>query len=74
LVTSIEQQAFSSCPKLASVYLPATPPTLKNTNAFSNIPTTCIFYIPRGSLAEYQSATNWSSLTSTYTFTEEDRE
>jgi hypothetical protein len=52
--------------------LPATPPTLDNVNAFQDVPTTCVFSIPTGSLSAYQSETNWSSLTSTYTFVEED--
>lgn len=72
-VTNIVDSAFSYCSKLGSVRLPATPPSLANVNAFQNVPTTCKFYIPTGSLAAYQSATNWSSLTSTYSFVEEDR-
>ena len=73
-VTTIGYSAFSYCRSLQTVRLPATPPTLERIDAFNGVPTTCVFYIPRGSLAAYQSATNWSSLTSTYTFTEEDRE
>ena len=65
--------SFMSCQALKSVRLPATPPTLSDSNAFSNIHSQCVFYIPTGSLAAYQSATNWSALTSQYTFTEEDR-
>ena len=72
-VTSIGDKAFSSCSKLASVRLPATPPTLSNVNVFNNVPKTCKFYIPTGTLSAYQAATNWSSLTSTYSFVEEDR-
>lgn len=72
-VTKIDSSTFSGCSALISVNLPSTPPTLANVTAFSSVPTTCVFYIPTGSLAAYQSATNWSSLTSTYTFTEEDR-
>ena len=72
-VTSIGTQAFYDCKALTRVRLPATPPTLSNVNAFQNVPTTCVFSIPTGSLTEYQNATNWSSLTSTYSFVEEDR-
>lgn len=72
-VTNIDSQAFYSCSKLTSVRLPATPPTLENTSVFGYINSACVFYIPTGSLAAYQSATNWSALTSTYSFVEEDR-
>jgi hypothetical protein len=72
-VTSIGSSAFDSCQVLTSVRLPATPPTLANVNAFRNINSACKFYIPTGSLSAYQSATNWSSLTSTYSFVEENR-
>jgi hypothetical protein len=40
---------------------PTTPPTLGNTNAFYNIPTDCIIYVPKGCLEAYQNATNWST-------------
>lgn len=72
-VKTIGNNTFYYCDKLQSVRLPATPPTLSNTNAFSYINAACVFYIPTGSLAAYQAATNWSALTSQYTFTEEDR-
>ena len=72
-VTSIGNYAFSFCAALTRVRLPATPPTLVNVKAFEYVPTTCIFSIPTGSLSAYQSATNWSSLTSTYSFVEEER-
>jgi hypothetical protein len=72
-VTSIGSYAFYYCSVLSSVRLPAIPPTLSSTSAFGQVPTICVFYIPKGSLTEYQNATNWSSLTSTYSFVEEDR-
>lgn len=71
--TRIDMNAFRDCEKLESVRLPATPPNLATTSAFTNIGTTCVFYIPTGSLSAYQSATNWSVLTSQYSFVEEDR-
>ena len=71
--TAIDNTAFRYCTKLASVRLPATPPTLSNTNAFGGVSSACVFYIPTGSLAAYQSANTWSSLTSKYSFVEEDR-
>ena len=72
-VTSIGGYAFDGDRSLESVRLPATPPTLENINAFNNIKSSCVFYIPTGSLSAYQSATNWGTLTSKYTFVEEDR-
>ena len=41
--------------------LPTTPPALTGSNAFLNIPDDCIIYVPAGSLAAYQSATNWAT-------------
>jgi hypothetical protein len=72
-VTKIERNGFITCGALSSVHLPATPPNIADTSAFLNVPTSCVFYIPTGSLSAYQSATNWSSLTSKYSFVEEGR-
>lgn len=61
-VTSIDRYAFQSCYGMKEYHLlPATPPTLSNTNAFNNIPDDCIIYVPAGSLEAYQTATNWSA-------------
>ena len=61
-VTSIGNTAFSYCYGMKEYHLlPATPPTLSNTNAFTNIPDDCITYVPAGSLEAYQTATNWSA-------------
>ena len=68
-VTSIDTGAFDWCTKLARVYLPEIPPTLVNTNAFQNINSACVFYCKtQASLDAYKAATNWSTLTGTYTF------
>ena len=57
-VTEIGSNAFNSCAKLTRIYLkPITPPSLNNTQAFSN---TMIIYVPAGSGDTYRSATNWS--------------
>lgn len=69
--TSIGGSAFNNCRGLTSVSLPAVPPTLSDVNAFGSIPSNCVFHIPAGSLSAYQSATNWSTLTEQYTFTED---
>ena len=61
-MTSIENYAFQACFGVKEYHLlPATPPTLSNTNAFNNIPDDCIIYVPAGSLEAYQTATNWSA-------------
>lgn len=64
-VTSIWNSAFSTCSGMAEYhFLPTTPPTLANTNAFSAIQSDCIIYVPAGSLEAYQTATNWSTYAS----------
>ena len=61
-VTSIKARAFSSCCGMAEYHLkPTTPPELSNTNAFQNIPSDCIIYVPAGCLNAYQNATNWAT-------------
>ena len=66
---SIGTNAFDWCAKLKSIYLPETPPALASVNAFANIKTGCIFYCKtQESLDAYKAATNWSALTSPYTF------
>jgi hypothetical protein len=72
-VTSIGSTVFYQCSALSSVRLPETPPTLSDTSALIYVNSACIFYIPTGSLTEYQNATNWSSITSKYSFVEENR-
>ena len=64
-VTSIGSNAFNNCYGMAEYHLkPATPPTLSNTNAFQNIPSDCIIYVPQGCLEAYQNATNWTTYAS----------
>lgn len=74
---SIANNAFSNCTSLKSIRLPATPPTCANKAVFDTVFTglnsACVFYIPTGSLAAYQADSNWGSLTSKYSFVEEDR-
>jgi hypothetical protein len=61
-VTSIGGYAFYSCTGMGAYHLkPTTPPTLSSTNAFTNIPSDCIIYVPKGCLEAYQTATNWST-------------
>ena len=64
-VTSIGSSAFHSCYGMAEYHLkPTTPPKLFNVNAFNNIPSDCIIYVPQGCLEAYQSATNWATYAS----------
>ena len=65
----IAGNVFEMCTNLRSVYLPETPPTLVNTNAFANINASCVFYCKtQESKDAYLSATNWSTLAGTYSF------
>ena len=64
-VTSIYAYTFNGCCGMAEYHLkPTTPPTLSNTNAFGNIPSDCIIYVPQGCLEAYQTATNWATYAS----------
>ena len=70
-VTSIGTYVFNNCSGLAELhFLPTTPPTVANANAFSYIPADCKIYVPTGSLSAYTTATNYPS-SSTYTYIEE---
>lgn len=64
-VTRIEANAFNNCIGMSEYHFkPTTPPTLQNANAFGNIPSDCIIYVPQGCLSAYQQATNWSQFSS----------
>lgn len=68
-IETIEANAFKWCGRLKEVYLPKTPPTLTDANAFANINASCVFYCKsQASLNAYKAATNWSTLTGTYSF------
>ena len=70
-VTSIGERAFYNCCGLAHIYfLPTTPPSVSNSNAFSNLSVDCVIHVPVGSLSAYTSATNYPS-SSTYTYVED---
>lgn len=72
-LNGIGENTFDWCGKLTRVYLPTTPPTLANVNAFLNISTTCTFYCKsQASLDAYKAAENWSTLTGTYSFVVEE--
>lgn len=64
-ITSILNSVFYNCSSVSSFKLNSlTPPTL-GTTVFTNTGTGKI-YIPAGSLAAYQSATNWSALSARF--------
>lgn len=69
-VTSIGANAFNNCHSLLFIrFGPTTPPTVANSNAFSNLPTDCKIYVPSGTLADYTTETNYPS-SGTYTYVE----
>ena len=64
-VTNIGNYAFNNCSGVKEYHLlPTTPPTLSNSNAFNNIPSDCIIYVPSESLETYKTATNWKTYAS----------
>ena len=74
-VTSIGASAFNNCYGLGELHFTRnTPPTVSNSNTWTNIPTDCIIYVPYSAnhsvLAAYTSANNYPS-SSTYTYMEE---
>lgn len=62
-VTAVASEAFAGSSILDFYFLPTTPPTLSNTNAFSDNAwgTQYKIHVPAESLEAYQTATNWST-------------
>lgn len=72
-VIKIESGAFAWCASLTKVDLPEVPPALLDGNVFNNINSACVFYCKtQKSLDAYKAATNWSTLTGTYSFVVEE--
>ena len=64
-VTSIGSSVFYNCFGIAEYHIkPTTPPALANTNAFRNIQSDCVIYVPSESLEAYKTASNWSNFAS----------
>ena len=62
-VQTIGASAFYNCVSLMRLrFLPTTPPTVANANAFTGIPTDCIVEVPAESLEAYQNATNYAAI------------
>lgn len=73
-LSSIGDSAFYWCGNLSEVYLPSTPPSLENANAFGDVNADCVFYCKtQESLDAYKAAPNWSTLTGTYSFVVESK-
>ena len=63
-ISEIVVGAFSNCDKLSSItILSETPPTL-GSNAFYDIASNAVIYVPSGSVDAYKTATNWSTYAS----------
>jgi hypothetical protein len=62
-VKTISSNAFYNCVSLVQLrFLPETPPTVSNANAFTGIPTDCVVEVPAESLELYQNATNYAGI------------
>lgn len=57
-VTSVGSSAFNYCSSLSEVHIQATTPPTLGTNAFQNIASNYVIYVPVGTLSAYQTA--WS--------------
>lgn len=70
-ITGISSEAFSGCGGLNEIHFKSiTPPTVANPNAFTNLPTDCIIYVPQGTRDTYITATNYPAAGS-YGYVEE---
>lgn len=62
-VMTIGANAFANCTGLLTLrFLARNPPTVANANAFSNLPAPCVVEVPVGTLAAYQTATNYAAI------------
>ena len=62
-VTSINNNAFNSCYSFGKVvFKSTTPPTFSNAYVFQTAPSDRVVYVPQGTLATYQSATNYTNI------------
>ena len=69
-VTTIGANTFSACYSLGFIkFEPATPPTVNNSSTWLYVSTDCIIYVPSGTKATYEGATNYPN-PNTYTYVE----
>lgn len=67
-LTTINSKGLSRCNGLGYIrFRSTTPPTVANSDAFTELPTDCIIYVPASALAAYTSANNYPS-SSTYQY------
>lgn len=60
-ITSIAMTAFNNCTSLMTIICRATTPPTIQTNTFTNVPATCLIYVPDNSVDTYKGTTNWSA-------------
>ena len=66
-ITSMSSYAFGNCSNLETIHFDSATPPTASSNAFYNLPTTCVIEVPCDSLSLYTSASNYPS-SSTYTY------
>lgn len=68
-VTSIDSGAFQNCSGLGFIKFKSTTPPAVGRDAFYNVPTDCIIYVPTGTIETYKATANMPN-PSTYTYVE----
>ena len=69
-VTTIGDSAIRDCFGLKTIrFKSTTPPTVAAANTFLNLSTDCVIYVPRGTLGDYTSASNYPD-SSVYSYVE----
>lgn len=64
-VTTIATKAFQDCYGMKEYHFKSTTvPTLDNADAFANIQSDCVIYVPSAKLNDYKTASNWSTYAS----------
>ena len=60
-ITSIGKYSLGMCNSLTRISFKSSTPPTTNEKGFGVLPTSCIIYVPKGSLSAYTSATNFPS-------------
>lgn len=68
-LSSISGYAFSGCTSMETIKFQSINPPTSASSTWNSLPTTCIIYVPTGSLAAYTSAENYPD-SNTYTYEE----
>ena len=63
-VTNIGDYAFQNCSSLAQLIFERTTPPTAGSSTFNNLPSDLVVYVPAGTLSAYQSASNYSGISS----------